>query len=150
MPACEHMCVCGHTWWSESPDESCPKCNPVDRLSATERPPETIYLIPGEYEGEHGLVWCEDPAPDEHCDPAEAVEYVRVDSVAHLKVDALVRQRNWAYKLNHHFYAKMVERSYQIERARQIITDLVEYAEQNDPGCPHIGRAKGFLSGGES
>ena len=31
--------------------------------------------------------------------------------------------------------------------ARQIITDLVEYAEQNDPGNPHIGRAKGFLSG---
>lgn len=36
-----------------------------------------------------------------------------------------------------------------IIEARQIIADLVEYAEQNDPGCPHIARAKGFLSGGE-
>ena len=36
-----------------------------------------------------------------------------------------------------------------LKRARQIITDLVEHAEQNDPGNPHIGRAKGFLSGGE-
>lgn len=38
----------------------------------------------------------------------------------------------------------------QILEARQIITDLVEYAEQNDPGNPHIGRAKGFLSGGDN
>lgn len=38
----------------------------------------------------------------------------------------------------------------ELEQARQIITDLVEYAEQNDPGCPHIGRAKGFLSGDKS
>ena len=37
----------------------------------------------------------------------------------------------------------------QLKEARQIITDLVEYAECNDPGNPHIGRAKGFLSGGE-
>lgn len=38
----------------------------------------------------------------------------------------------------------------EIDQARQIITDLVEYAEQNDPGCPHLAKAKGFLSGGES
>lgn len=37
--------------------------------------PETIYLIPGE----DGLVWCDDPAPDEHCDPSQAVKYVRAD-----------------------------------------------------------------------
>jgi hypothetical protein len=36
-----------------------------------------------------------------------------------------------------------------LDQARQIITDLVQYAECNDPGNPHIGRAKGFLSGGE-
>lgn len=42
--------------------------------------PETIYLIRGE-DDEFGPthVWCEDPAPDEYCDPAEAVEYVRKD-----------------------------------------------------------------------
>ena len=43
--------------------------------------PETIFLIPGEYDGEHGLVWCNDPAPDDYSDPAEAVEYVRKDSI---------------------------------------------------------------------
>ena len=39
--------------------------------------PETIYLIPGEYE--EGLVWCDDPAPDSYSDPDEAVKYVRAD-----------------------------------------------------------------------
>ena len=34
-----------------------------------------------------------------------------------------------------------------ITEARQIITDLVEYAEQNDPGCPHIGRATTIVTG---
>ena len=37
----------------------------------------------------------------------------------------------------------------ELNQARQIITDLVKYAECNDPGNPHIGRAKGFLSGGD-
>ncbi|WP_138438528.1 hypothetical protein [Marinobacter alexandrii] len=36
-----------------------------------------------------------------------------------------------------------------IIEARQIIADLVEYAERNDPGNPHIGKAKGLLSGGD-
>lgn len=38
----------------------------------------------------------------------------------------------------------------ELKQARQIITDLVEYAECNDPGNPHLARAKGFLSGGDS
>ena len=41
--------------------------------------PETIYLIPGEYE--EGLVWCDDPAPSSYNDPAEAVKYVRADTL---------------------------------------------------------------------
>lgn len=42
--------------------------------------PETIYLIPGEdVDGAPCMVWCDDPAPDEYCDPAEAVKYVRAD-----------------------------------------------------------------------
>ena len=41
--------------------------------------PETIYLIPGEYE--EGLVWCDDPAPDSYSDPDEAVKYVRADHI---------------------------------------------------------------------
>jgi len=31
--------------------------------------PETIYLIPGEYDGEQGMVWCDCAAPDSYCDP---------------------------------------------------------------------------------
>ena len=43
--------------------------------------PETIYLIQGEYDGEDGLVWCEDPAPGVGIDPADAVKYIRADHV---------------------------------------------------------------------
>ena len=43
--------------------------------------PEIIYLIHGEYEGERCRVWCDDPAPSEYCDPAEAVKYVRADTL---------------------------------------------------------------------
>jgi hypothetical protein len=47
--------------------------------------PETIYLIPGEYdgesEGEQGLMWCEDPAPGLHSYAADAIKYVRADSL---------------------------------------------------------------------
>lgn len=112
------------------------------------KPPETIYLIPGEdIDGSFGYLWCDDPAPSNDHDPAEAVEYARVDSAANLNRDVLVRQRDCAYKLNNELYGKMVARSAQVEEARQIITDLVEYAECNDPGNPHLARAKGFLSG---
>ena len=42
--------------------------------------PETIYLIPGEdVDGHMGWLWCDDPAPGEDMDPAEAVKYVRAD-----------------------------------------------------------------------
>lgn len=34
----------------------------------------------------------------------------------------------------------------ELQQARQIITDLVEYAEQNDPACPHISKSKEFLA----
>ena len=44
--------------------------------------PEIIYLIPGEdIEGYPGMVWCESSAPSDHCDPAEAVKYVRADTL---------------------------------------------------------------------
>jgi len=42
--------------------------------------PETIYLIPGEnLDGAPDMVWCEDPAPGEGMDPADAVKYIRAD-----------------------------------------------------------------------
>lgn len=40
---------------------------------------ERIFLIPDASEGQLGYVWCDDPAPGEGMDPAEAVEYVRKD-----------------------------------------------------------------------
>ena len=56
------------------------------------RTPEIIYLIHGEYDGEQGMVWCDDPAPDSCCDPDEAVKYVRSD----IHESALKRQGNAA------------------------------------------------------
>ena len=47
---------------------------------------EIIYLIPGEdIEGYPGMVWCESSAPSDHCDPEEAVKYVRADTVERLQ-----------------------------------------------------------------
>ena len=44
--------------------------------------PEIIYLIAGEdIEGYPGMVWCESSAPSDHCDPEEAVKYVRADTL---------------------------------------------------------------------
>jgi len=44
--------------------------------------PEIIYLIPGEdIEGYPEMVWCESSAPSDHCDPDEAVKYVRADHI---------------------------------------------------------------------
>ena len=54
--------------------------------------PEIIYLIPGEYDGEQGMVWCDCAAPDQYCDPDEAVKYVRAD----IHESALKRQGNAA------------------------------------------------------
>ncbi|MFL1404235.1 hypothetical protein ACJO2E_02680 [Marinobacter sp. M1N3S26] len=44
--------------------------------------PETIYLIPGECDGEPCMVWCDDPAPSPDHDPDEAVKYIRADVAA--------------------------------------------------------------------
>ena len=49
----------------------------------------------------------------------------------------------------HRSSEKVVRYRQENKKARQIITDLIEYAECNDPGNPHLGRAKGFLSGGD-
>jgi len=58
--------------------------------------PELIYLIPGEdIDGAPAMVWCDDPAPSYACDPAEAVKYIRADSVDTVlsrEIDALRRE----------------------------------------------------------
>lgn len=40
-------------------------------------PPEVIYLIPGDFDGYPSWLWCEDPAPGQNDDPADAVKYYR-------------------------------------------------------------------------
>lgn len=136
------------------------------------QPPETIYLIPGEdIDGVMGYLWCDDPAPSNDHDPGEAVEYVRKDkhdsiikrqaSAAKMGMDAAkkgahIMEEN-AKKMLAESRPEVVESERaanamltdELDQARQIITDLVEYAECNDPGNPHIGKAKGFLGGGE-
>ncbi|WP_278366918.1 hypothetical protein [Marinobacter salarius] len=61
--------------------------------------PETIYLIPGEdIDGVMGYLWCDDPAPSNDHDPAEAVEYVRKDKhdAVQSKADNCEREaRQW-------------------------------------------------------
>jgi len=67
--------------------------------------PEVIYLIPGEYDGELGMVWCDDPAPDSYCNPDEAVKYVRADihesslkrqgNAAKMGMDAAKKDASW-------------------------------------------------------
>ena len=41
--------------------------------------PEFIYLIPGKYDGERGMIWSDDPDPDSYSDPNEVVKYLRFD-----------------------------------------------------------------------
>ena len=40
-------------------------------------PPKTIYLLPTFEEGVKGWVWCNEPSPDEYCNPNDAVKYTR-------------------------------------------------------------------------
>ena len=42
---------------------------------------ESIYLIPGSYDGEQCYVWSDDPAPGTEDNPADAIKYVRADLV---------------------------------------------------------------------
>ena len=105
--------------------------------------PETIYLIPGEdVDGAPCMVWCDDPAPSYACNPAEAVRYVRAGTASAIERDTAFRQRDLAYKQRDE--AELIW-----SKARKILRDMVDYAECNDPGNPHLARAKGFLSGGE-
>lgn len=46
-----------------------------------------IYLIPGEYDGEYGAVWCDDPAPGIDMKSDDAIKYLRADTVDALKME---------------------------------------------------------------
>ena len=105
------------------------------------QPPEIIYLIPGEdVDGAPCTVWCDDPAPSYACNPAEAVKYVRAGSASAIERGTAFRQRDLAYEQRNEAELKW-------SKARQILRDLTEYAECNDPNNPHLSRVKGFLSG---
>jgi transcription antitermination factor NusG len=58
---------------------------------------ETIYLIPGSYDGEHCYVWSDDPAPGTEDNPADAVAYVRSD-LAYSLANHLERQIAFSIK----------------------------------------------------
>lgn len=72
--------------------------------------------------------------------------------------ETFMRQRDTAYQLNREYYERMVQHSYRVEQARQIITELVAFCERPeivaatdgafDPDAV-IQRAKRFLSGDE-
>ena len=51
------------------------------------KPPETIYLIPDEVEGDRFIRWVssEDPAPGPDMDEKDAVKYIRADKVEDFK-----------------------------------------------------------------
>lgn len=58
-----------------------------------DKAPEKIYLIPGEdLDGAPSMVWCDDPAPSNDHDPAEAVEYVRKE--CHVPTGRVVLRTN--------------------------------------------------------
>lgn len=40
---------------------------------------ETIYLIPGSYDGIQTYLWSDDPAPGDEDDPADAIKFIRFD-----------------------------------------------------------------------
>ena len=79
--------------------------------------PETIYLIPGEtWDSPEGLCWCDDPAPGEGMDPAEAVKYVRADK--HREI--IDRQAKAAFKALDN--AKQAARLMQV-RAERVLAE---------------------------
>ena len=49
------------------------------------------------------MVWCDDPAPDEHCDPSEAVKYARADYLSDARALAIdnARLRERVAELEH-------------------------------------------------
>ena len=94
----------------------------VDQLAAEDAAlemstPEIIYLIPGEdIEGYPEMVWCESSAPSDHCDPDEAVKYVRAD----IHESALKRQGN-AAKMG--MDAAKKDASWREENARRLLAE---------------------------
>ncbi|HIO30781.1 hypothetical protein [Marinobacter salarius] len=118
-----------------------------------DKAPETIYLIPGEdIDGVMGYLWCDDPAPSNDHDPAEAVEYVRKDKhqaiidrqakAAKMGMDAAKRHGVSAENNAKRYMAASNPEALESERAmntqltdeldqsRKIIAELVEFCEQ--------------------
>ena len=100
--------------------------------------PEIIYLIPGEdIEGYPGMAWCESSAPSDHCDPEEAVKYVRADihesalkrqgNAAKMGMDAAKKDASWREENARRLLAESNPAALESERAMNAeLTDEVE------------------------
>jgi len=86
--------------------------------------PETIYLIPGEYE--EGLVWCDDPAPDSYSDPDDAVKYVRADHIP--DAGKVVKDNS---KVN----AGLIAENERLQAQVAELYDLIKYAQVDSGVC---------------
>jgi len=109
--------------------------------------PETIYLIPGEdVDGAPCMVWCDDPAPGEGMDPAEAVKYVRAGSASAFERDVAFRQRDLAYKQRDEAELKwsqarqenrdLHERIGELETMVKVFRGCIETGLMPEPGSP--------------
>ena len=111
-----------------------------------DKAPETIYLIPGEWDGEAGMVWCDDPAPSHDHDPAEAVKYVRAESAKATERDVAFRQRDLAYKQRDEAELKwsqarqesrdLRERIEELETMVKVFRGCIETGLMPEPGSP--------------
>ena len=94
--------------------------------------PEIIYLIPGEdIEGYPGMVWCESSAPSDHCDPDEAVKYVRAD----IHESALKRQGNAAKMEFFKTIKELLEQNEKLQARVAELYDLIKCAQVESGVC---------------
>lgn len=98
---------------------------------------ERIYLIPDTSEGQLGYVWCDDPAPGEGMDPAEAVEYVRKDvhdaAIAELeeREAALAKERDALRIAEDHQISMRLSAENHVARLRSALAYASDYLNSN-------------------
>ncbi|RKR79226.1 hypothetical protein [Marinobacter nauticus] len=93
--------------------------------------PETIYLIPGEdIDGAPCMVWCEDPAPGEGMDPADAVKYIRAGSARAIERDVAFRQRDLAYRQRDEIELKWSKAGQQLRESQMEADRVKKLAEK--------------------
>ena len=101
--------------------------------------PQTIYLIPGDYDGQPAMVWSDCPAPGEGCDPDEAVRYVRYDRLAEvererdalrMELDACRHTNSGLHKDKVHLAAMAGRLREELKLARANMEDWASYVDE--------------------